>query len=746
MLKKFFIGVGVLVGLFVIAALLIPVFVDANKYRPQIEKLVEENVNADLQLGSLSLSLWGGLHIRVEKLILSEKNSHGERPIVSLNDFDLKISIASLLSGKPDITVDVKSPEINVTVGPDGKMNISKLAKSSAETGKTQGGQNPEGKVVPAFVLSFKLRDGKIVYADQVKKTKTEVGGINFELKEFALNKPFSFSFDSNLDAKEMKDLVLRGPAKFWGTAGIYMGPSGLDHLDLEADADLSGLIVKYGTLFNKDGKAPLKVAVNLVATDKSLDIKRGHLQINDAAVDAQGKVVNFSQPIVDLTIASSQFNFEHWQQVISPLKEYDIKGSASFNIKATGPISKINLVGKAETQNMSLNAPGLVSRITDLNANIQFSSDTASLTKASLKMGASDLELDGAIRNFNKPIIGLNVRSKFLDVDSLTPQKSPAEVEKEQAASTTSQPVNYAKVAKGPIAALKANPVTRGLDFTGRLQVAKIHVHKADLTDLKAELTFKDLTMKLIQATANAFGGSGGFNATIDFRGVEPSYFAGGQVMGIDINAAITNQMPVAKDSLFGKASARFDVAGAGLSKTKVTSTLKGKGNFHIDSGSWSALKAMQAIGESLKKIPGAQAALGGINFTDKFKACKADFTIANGRINIVNMLADMEGAKTTITGQGYVDFDQNLSLSGKITTPAGSDIPNDIRSADGRLSIPYELGCKANAPCPKMDNSIRLVATAYAKKFGGDAVKKAIQDNVKDPAVKDLLKSLPF
>ena len=75
MLKKIGIVIGVLVGLFVAAAVLVPFFVDANKYRPQIEKLVEENINADLELGKLSLSLWGGLHIGVEKLVLSEKGA-----------------------------------------------------------------------------------------------------------------------------------------------------------------------------------------------------------------------------------------------------------------------------------------------------------------------------------------------------------------------------------------------------------------------------------------------------------------------------------------------------------------------------------------------------------------------------------------------------------------------------------------------------------------------------------------------
>src|ERR1019366_5837630 len=107
------------------------------------------------------------------------------------------------------------------------------------------------------------------IYADLIKKTKTEIDGINFNLNKFGLNKPFTFSFDSNLDSKEMKGLTLRGAAKFDGTAAIYMSSSGLEKIDLDTNVDLSGLVIKYAALFNKTEKAPLKIAVKLSTTEK---------------------------------------------------------------------------------------------------------------------------------------------------------------------------------------------------------------------------------------------------------------------------------------------------------------------------------------------------------------------------------------------------------------------------------------------------------------------------------------------
>jgi uncharacterized protein involved in outer membrane biogenesis len=763
-MKKILVIIGSVFVLFVCAALLLPVFVDANKYRPQIEKLVEENINADLELGKLTLSLWGGLHIEVEKLVLSEKGSHGAKPIFAMNDAKLEIPIMSVLSAHPDVTVSVKNPEIHVTSELDGKLNVAKIAKpaaapqdASAEARPAPGKSNAGMATALPFELSFHIVEGTLVYSDLKKNTSTTVKGFNFDLKKFGINRAFDFSFNSNLDVKEMKDLTLRGPLDLHGTAGIYMGSAGLDHADFESDLDMSGLFIKYGKLMDKAEKAPLKVAVKLTATDKDLKIDKVHLQIEDASVDVTGRVIDFSSPVLDLQIVSSKFVFDHWQQVLEPLKEFDMKGSATFNVKVTGAVATMSFQGSAGLSNVSLRVPGIVPRITELNSELAFSNDTATLSATSLKMGESDLSMDGTVRSFTKPIIVFNVRSNFLDVDALLPQKSPEQVRADetqakadaQKAGATPDAVDLEKTVSGPIVALKKNPIARALDFTGNVHFAKIVAHRAPFTNLNAEITFRDLVMTLKKANADTFAGKGSFTSSIDFRGADPVYSVSAEVSGMDVNAAISNQMVSAKDSLFGKLNSKFEVSGSGLSKAKVTQNLKGKGNFRIDNGSWSALAALKAVGDKLKSFTGADK-LAGIQITDKFRDLKSDFTIAGGHFNIVNMVADMEGANTTLNGAGWVDFDMNIDLDGHMIVP-NSDVegtPPEFRVAGGRASYPYGITDKITSPRPKMDK-FKDIALAYAKMGGKkavvDVVKKALggSDNQQ---VKDLLKKFSF
>lgn len=748
MLKKVLIGIAGLVGLLVVAILLIPLFIDANKFRPKIESAVEENLNADLQLGKLGLSLWGGVNIEVDKLVLTDKG--GTAPVFSMSNAKLKIPYLSVLSGTPNITVVVQKPEINVISGADGKLNVTKLMKpgAAAPAPAETSSKGKAGAPPPLpFELSFDIEDGKFVYADQKKGTKTEIKGFDFWLKRFGLNREFVFGFKSNLDVKEMKELTLRGPVNLEGKAAVYVNMSGLERVEFGTEADMSGVLIRYGKLFDKAEKVPLKAGVTLSQTPNSLNLKKMHLLMGDAAVDVTGTVNNFEAPVVDINVASNKFVFENWQQAIGPLKEMDMKGVASFNVKVSGPQDKLAFQGKANASGISLQAPGLVQRVTDVKATIGFSNDTATLTNAGLKIGDSDLAMDGTIKNFSKPVINLNVKSSLLDVDAMLPKKTPEEKKAEAEAAkaeASGKPFDMEKTAKGPIAAMKRNPVARATDATFRMQVGKIKVNNADITNLNTEMTFKELVMSLKKATAQAFGGSMSFTSGIDFRGADPAYQAAGEVSGLDVNAAITSQMPTLKDTVLGKLQSKFAVSGSGLSKPKVKQSMKGSGNFRLEKGSWSALSVLKQIGDKAGAIPGAKEKLGNIIISGRFRQVKSDFNISGGRFNIVNMIADMEEANTTLTGAGFVDFDMNLAMSGDMMFP-GNPPSGKLRSSDGRFKIPYEIGCQATAPCVKAEKTLQVVGGAYLEDEGKKAAKKALE-KIDNPVVQDLLKKLPF
>lgn len=758
MLKKVLVAVGVLIGLFVVAAICVPIFVDANKFRPQIEKAVSENINGDLQLGKLSLSLWGGLHVGIDELVLSEKGSEGKKPIFSMKDAKLEIPILSVFSGKPSVTLAVKNPQIFVIKEKNGQINVLNLVKKKADVGAGTAAATSEetgeassggGSAPVPFELSFDIEKGYFVYRDLKARTETEIKDFDFELEKFGLNQPFKFSFRSQLDIKQMKDLTLEGPMDFSGSATIAMNASGLEKVDFESELDLTKLKVVFSNLFNKDQSVPLIASVKFSTTMNKFDLEGGQLKFGNASVKMAGTVENFDNPSLNLSINSNDFAFGEWKGVVAPLKDFDMDGSADFKLQMIGSLEKLGFNGQASLKGASLQAPGIVPRVTGLNAQLDFSNNMAKISKATVKIGKSDMAMQGSVKNFKRPVVRLAVNSNLLDVDAMLPKKTEAQKKAEAAEAkkaeaqqqASGKTVSVEKQIAGPIAMMKKNPVMRHLDFEGQMRIKKVIVNKAPLSNVDTQLTFKKLVLGLNRAKVNAFDGKIAFASKINFNGRDPSYSANGSVTKLDVNKAITNQMPSLKDSLMGQMNANFNVKGSGVSKPKVKKTLTGSGKFRLDNGSFSALKPLKMLGEKLKSIPGAKGALGGVKVSEKFKKLNATFKIAGGRFNIVNMIGDLEQARTTLTGQGFVDFDQNMNLAGDVIAPIGGDIPPSLKSSDGRFKIPYLLQCKVKSPCPKWDRTISKIGEAYAKHEGKKILKKE-----GEKAIKKLFKGFKF
>jgi len=70
--KKILMIVGGLFALLLVAMIAIPFFVDVDKYRPQIVSKANEYLNGKLEVGKLSLSLWGQIKVKIDGLSLSD--------------------------------------------------------------------------------------------------------------------------------------------------------------------------------------------------------------------------------------------------------------------------------------------------------------------------------------------------------------------------------------------------------------------------------------------------------------------------------------------------------------------------------------------------------------------------------------------------------------------------------------------------------------------------------------------------
>ena len=110
MKKKILIGLGVGLGLFVATAIIVPLVVDVDSYRPEIEKQVNQKINGSFKLGKLSLSLWGQIRVDVESMDLKDAQ---DKRLLEVKDVYFHFPFLSVLTGSPRMNFVMKEPMVS---------------------------------------------------------------------------------------------------------------------------------------------------------------------------------------------------------------------------------------------------------------------------------------------------------------------------------------------------------------------------------------------------------------------------------------------------------------------------------------------------------------------------------------------------------------------------------------------------------------------------------------------------------
>src|SRR5688500_4299000 len=66
------IGAAVVAAIFLLIVIIVPLLIDIDQYRPEIEQAANDRLNGHLSLGRLSLSLWGKVEVGIDRIELSD--------------------------------------------------------------------------------------------------------------------------------------------------------------------------------------------------------------------------------------------------------------------------------------------------------------------------------------------------------------------------------------------------------------------------------------------------------------------------------------------------------------------------------------------------------------------------------------------------------------------------------------------------------------------------------------------------
>src|SRR5262249_34946002 len=112
-MRRLFVGFGVLVILIILAVLVLPAFLDVNRYRPQIESRLREKLGRNITLGEMRLSL-NPPAFRVDNVTIDEDPAfHTGRPFAQVETLFVRPELMPLLRHEIQIdSLQLQQPKI----------------------------------------------------------------------------------------------------------------------------------------------------------------------------------------------------------------------------------------------------------------------------------------------------------------------------------------------------------------------------------------------------------------------------------------------------------------------------------------------------------------------------------------------------------------------------------------------------------------------------------------------------------
>ena len=373
-IKWISIGVGVLIILVIAALLIVPMFVDIQKYKPEIEEKVSKAVGRPFTIGGelrLTLFPWAG--IAFTDLHLGNPPGFKEKDFVSVKSFDVMVKLIPLIS--KDIQIKrfiLKGPKVALIKSKTGRGNWEGLGKPAEKPDaghrakKTEKPEPSGGGGLPLKSLAvgkFAITEGTVLLVDHAKGQRMEISDMTFRLKDVSFERPIKMEFSALVDGRPLSMKGNVGPlGKDPGKGvipldfslkalkqldiilkGKIVDPVGKMKYDLSLEASPFSprkLVEALGQKFpvnTADAKALTRVAfkTGVKGDMKSVSISDGTLDLDDSKLKFKARAQAFSKPDIMFDLDLDKIDLDRY---LPPEAE---KGTAEKEEKAKPPSVK---------------------------------------------------------------------------------------------------------------------------------------------------------------------------------------------------------------------------------------------------------------------------------------------------------------------------------------------------------------------------------------------------------------------
>jgi len=317
MTKKILIAVAAVVGLVLIAAIAIALFVDVNQFRPALAAQLGETLGRRVEIGNLKVS-WLAGGVAAEDVVILDDPSFSKEPFVSAKSVSVGVDLMPLITSR-SLRVQaftLEGPRVALLRGSNGNWNFSSLATGHSSSSGGAG-------AISVLVQKIRISNGQVLVrgldGSRQSRTYDNVDATVSDLS-FTTRFPFTISAKTPGGGSIAVD-GLAGPFNMNDMAETpFSGSVTIKRLDMALTGfidprsgiggvlDFSGTVASNGTTISTKGKAnvtglrlmpdastsKVPVAVDYESTynakSETASLKRGDVSIGKAVASMTGE------------------------------------------------------------------------------------------------------------------------------------------------------------------------------------------------------------------------------------------------------------------------------------------------------------------------------------------------------------------------------------------------------------------------------------------------------------------------
>lgn len=405
-MKRLLIISGIVVAVLLLIVVLVPLFINVDSFRPDLEKKLSAALNRDVKIGKLDASLLSG-GASASGINIGDDPAFNKGPFLRASSVKVGVELMPLIfSRQLKVTgITVQKPEITLLKNAAGKWNYSTIGGTEKKTTA-----EPEGKSTPQIsVAKFEISDGtvRVGHSGQGAGKESVYQNVNLVARDISASSAMPFTLSAKMPAGG--SLEVEGQAGPLNQADAAKSPLDakitLKHLDLSAtgfvDAssgvggilDFDGHVKSDGRRLHSEGKAkaadlrvvkggqPAKQPVNLdYKSDYALDSDTGTVNANlhtgNSLTNAAGTLNGKGQEtLANLKITGKDMAVNDVQAllpafgVVMPSGASLQGGTINMDLTAQGPLDRLVINGPLKIAGTHLSGFNLTQKLGALAA-----------------------------------------------------------------------------------------------------------------------------------------------------------------------------------------------------------------------------------------------------------------------------------------------------------------------------------------------------------------------------------------